>query len=252
MRYLAIIFIVLLCAVSLESQISPGSLHRLIGNPSAGNGLSVTATYWWNFADLTVNAKVTNWVDRNMGSAFVNTLGNSTVPTNTANGVYFRKVSNQYLTNAGAVFKATNQSCSHWVVVNRGTFNAWQNILDYTMDSMPYAIGFSANNKMYAIQTPNTREGPVVLTNVWIDLLWVHHYPSNFLYFYTNGVIASGVSGEGQAVRPSWGVMGGTTGSGQWFEGYIKEVAVFSNKWVTTDEAMKLHTYATNKYGYTP
>lgn len=253
MRYLALICVLCLCAVSLESQISPGALHRLIGNPSAGGGgLPVAGvSYWWVSSDLPTNGYVTNWIDKIKGSAWTNGAAGTTRPTNTLTGVYFDGSKSQRLTNSGVYFSSgTAEPSTHWIIINRVGGGAFQDFLDYQNDGVLNWY-FDNANRYATMMTPTATYDGRSPTNQWFDWCITMESGGSGHVFYTNGVPAiTNKIGQTWTATP-WKLMGGISVNG-YFTGYIRELAVWSNHLATASEVANLHTYATNTYGYTP
>lgn len=250
--WLLIIALCVLLTVKARAQIAPGALHRLIGNPSAStSGLPVNGVgYWWVSSDMTTGQFVTNWVDRIIGSAWTNGATGDTRPTNSALGVHFDRTKSQNLTNSGVTFATGVQPSSHWVIINRTAVNVFQDFLDnansgvleWMFDNVQrYNVTISSSGKNLSISP----------TNSWVDWLVVMDTGGSAIYFYTNGLPGlTNTTAPTSSAQP-WKIMGGIPASG-YFTGYIRELAVWSNTVLTASDAVKLHTYATNKYGYTP
>lgn len=240
LAYIAVILLAL-CAVG-KGQISPGALHRLIGNPSSSSGPAGIPglNYWWVASDLGSNTNlVTNWVDRISGSAWVN--NGTKQPTNSNSGVYFRN-QNQLTNNSPASF-GTNST--HFLIVRRDSDSPYQFLIMSNWNGTANSMAWSPSRWSYYTNGYECVTGPLDSPSVWRDVTFTSSLAGTLLY--TNGY-SSGCS-NAIAMYGSWGLMGGYTAT--YYIGWVREFLIY-NRTLTAAEVANLHTYATNTYGYTP
>ena len=209
------------------------------------------ANFWWVAQDLTNNAHVTNWTDRIASSVFTST--SSGYPSNMSDGVHFSLSPDANgLTNDAAPLCTYGAISSHFVIMEFTNNAAFQGILSAgskgggtqlydTSPTLKPDLTISAVTHVSAVAIPQ---------NAFFDICYVSsNSAGSKIYCYTNGVLSDTFSGTAMLVT-NWGIMGWA--ASEPFSGVIKEVAVWSSSIKTPAEISQLHTYATNKYSYTP
>lgn len=213
-----------------------------VPGPDTVSGLQ----FRWVASDLTVGAKVTNWVDRVQSAVWTNGAS-SLQPTNSASGVCFD--GSTVLTNAVITFTTAAKPVIWIVAKNMRNNNNFDSFLTSPSGLSP-GIEFSAT----FVADPNSlTHWFAAITNVYQDWyvpgngsafsgvpLW---YTNNVSTTHNSGLIASGTANifnfAGQQA-------GGTKG---YF--YVQEIAVYTND-LSSANRTTLHTYATNTYAFSP
>lgn len=265
MRYLAIICVCLLCAVSLESQIAPGALHRLIGNPSAG-GSADSPTNWaslvgWypptTFYKLdqttpaTTGDAVGRWADVTSGHYDL-TMDNSVrsvYATNRANGANGSNYFQVTLNGAGNAPRAyTNTMALGYTNYSIAALMQFYPTATFNNERMEFAtsasgvLNYVPDNTLKIVATSGAATIP---TNTWIDVIVVGNTANAVLY--TNGVAYVTNSAALSLLNVmSLGVKSGNNASGNY-----QEILVY-NESLSSAQLAAVHNYLTNKYGYTP
>lgn len=265
MRYLAIIIVCLLCAVSLESQISPGALHRLIGNPSAVGGGADSPTNWVSLVGLyppttlykidqttpaAVGDPVGRWGDTSGGGHdFYFIINARTVYiTNLAGGSGGSNYCQVSLDDAGNPPKIYTNNIS-------GNTNYTISAL---MQFFPTAVfnntrtEFGVTNSVVLNYVPNNSlstgsdtGASTIPTNTWIDCIIVTTPSSRTIY--TNGVqYMTSTSTMAPMYGVSLGIPTSYYPSARYQEILVHNVSLSSN------QIASVHNYLTNKYRYTP
>lgn len=206
-----------------------------------------TIRYWWVSGDLAANSNITNWTDRIQSYvAYQPNTNNS--PSNTSSGLYFNGTNTYLLLNGP--FPSTN-----YVYTNQMSFMAvlkpltipssgtWAGILG-TNDS--FTFGLHNTGAYYYLGQIGSTDFGAWQNNTPMDVICTYKPSTNV--FYTNGVKVSIAVGD---LSFPFYIKYVATGQGNYYKGYISEIMWFSNS-ITASEAAQLHSYATNKYGYSP
>ena len=202
--------------------------------------------FWWVAGDNTVNAAVTNWVDRIQGSIWQN--GDAAKrPTNTSSGVHFVRASSTQLTNS-SLLAGDPSTC--FLIFDMDAIVGFQDFLDTVPSSGAYAIGVNSSGALYTFTTPTLRANGIVPAGAWVDAVIVSGLaPGGDTDFYTNGVHSSTVTGSFET--PGWGCLGGNSANG-FLGAYLRELIIYTNTALGGTDVSNLHYYATNTYSYTP
>lgn len=217
--------------------------------------------YWWVSSDLPVGITVSNWVDRIKGESWTNFSG-TTCPTNSAIGLFFDG-SNDILTNVGTINlgNKAGSSNSHWAVVSTGRIGAGEapTILQSRTNGTSYYFGQFDNAGNPANRWSFGGTSPFFVTGwrtnalVFSDVTGVCDDAAGNMIGYTNAVPQETNAATGRiANNASWMYLGRDSAGAFFMKGYIKEIAVYTNKILSSVNISNLHYYATNLYGYTP
>lgn len=204
--------------------------------------------YWWVFSDMPTNINVTNWVDRIQSSVWTNKNTDASRPTNSSLGVHFKRSSQQWLTNELKAVFDTNSS--HFLILERTTAGGFQDILDCKNTGDSELMMFN-DNKLTWWGGAQQADGVPPLS-AFFDFCFMPSLAENKIRWYTNGLASN--TNNSTAIPAnfcSWGWLGGIAFSG-YFDGYIKEILIWTNRVLSSSEIAQLHTYYTNLYGYTP
>lgn len=267
MRYLALIAVVLLCAVSLESQISPGALHRLIGNPSAG-GIADSPTNWaslkaWyrpdGMYDLTLtnlaaaNTAVGRWKDQSGNNHdLVVSDEQPRYATNRTGGANGSNYISMLSDSSGFTPSplTNNLELTNYTIVSL--------VKEIPRQGSAYPIFNTASNGYNILQftkpniiTVGTSNGPATFTtNVWLNLTTTGAFNSSNGYVtnkqcYINSAYYTNNTENNEAFH--WlglGFVGGVRVGST----HYQEILVY-NVVLTTNQITSAYNYLKDKYG---
>lgn len=210
-----------------------------------------TIRYWWVASDLSLGAVSGNWSDRINAYG----LGQATAanrPTNTASGVFFNGSPTSLTNSPGGWQWATNGTPhrgSVWVVVAPTTPPASIGGIVGSTNASGYGL-YTTSAKVYRnFATAGSPTFGSWQTNVFQDVALVITEGSTNTYF-TNGVQAANAT-AGDINGGQLTVGRDNQASPGYYKGYIQEIAWFAD-YLTPAQIVTLHTYATNRYSYTP
>lgn len=206
------------------------------------NPQALAANYWWRYHDMPTNISVTNWSDTIRGSVWTN--ASASIPTNSSIGVRFDKANSQQLTNSGIDFTDLSMT---WLILQRTSDGSFQYILSKD-NGGALNLAFFADNRIFLEQVSVSKFDGTIAVNTWFDLAFVSDSVNGVSYFYTNGVPAV-TNSPNISVTSFWRFLGGIAAGGFW-NGNLREMAVWTNTIVTSSNIFELHKYATNKYAY--
>lgn len=265
MKHLAIIAVVLLCAVSLDSQISPGALHRLIGNPSSTDDPTTWANLkaWYgpdSMFDLTltnpaaIDSPVGRWKDKSANNHdlySINTL--SRHGTNRLGGAN----SSNYL-----AFSPTPAAFRSGPYTNDLTITG-----DYTVAGLVLIPNLGANNATrpffndgtgFASMLSYDYTGAIVVagvtgavitsTNIWNNYTSVGKSnlagnTTNILCYINSTFYTNSTGSFAQFVGFELGNQSGSGGCG-----YYEEILVYDGV-LTANQITTVYNYLKTKYG---
>lgn len=240
-RYLLIF---LLC-LSASAQTTLKGVHLYGKATFTGMGVvpPLTNLYrFWTYETLPIGITVSNqWNDIMVNAPLWQMDTSLTLPTNTASGVRFAG-GNTKLTNSAIA--SNGRSC--WMVVS------FENPADTPglcfAASGSYGAQITAASKFYMFGTPAiTLSSALPNTNI-VDYVLVSSVGGFTLF--TNGTFSATVDGGGNDFTADiFGNRSTSTTSG--LKGYLINYAWYSNR-LTTNDAVALHQWRTNRYGGSP
>lgn len=209
------------------------------------------AAYWWVSADALTNngAYVTNWIDRIQQATWSQYGDPTNCPNATALGVQFNYTNKTTLTNyPGIVAGVTNNT--HYIVMQRDAASGlFHDFLDYANDGTLGWIWNGSDKSLEVFAGSGKAQVGDPGTNLFFDMAFTSDYINNQVIGYTNGVAC--VTNLSTTIGGTWRIMGGIPASG-FFQGYIKELIIFTNYVMNSNEIYILHKYGTNQYLFTP
>lgn len=248
-----------LCALILFLCYSVKAQLPVVQLPQLNNAVVTTpqtlgARYWWVSSDLTTNVNVTNWVDRIQSFVFTNG-DDSLRPTNSATGVGFD--GSHWLSNTPGFDWETSGAgtASVWVVfspVTAAAANGGFLASDSSAGSGIYSpsgnqmknFGDKGNATMFNFVSGNTYDMAITISNI-----------AGQTYNWTNNVFATtAIAGQpNRTAGHSNQIYLAKDGQASpvFFKGKVLELVWFYSN-IEASVISQLHTYATNKYGYTP
>lgn len=215
--------------------------------------------HYWVASDLATNAPVGEWHDRYTSLILSNSVSAQTPTNSFTNGVWFS--GSTFLTNKPA-YNPGWQAGTTNVVTMLGVFSGYAPASWWTQ---PFPCdsndGYSGNgmgiiflnndHTLFLATSSGSQTYGNFADNQPIDVVvtWTNNIPNPIETVYTNGVLAlSTTNGSGAG----WvGTVGYSQGVGFFYNGWIQEYGWATNTFSLSD-VTSYHTYATNKYHYTP
>lgn len=227
-------------------------------DPSGSNTLYA----WWVSSDFAVNLSVNNtnpWIDRVQGRLLRN--GNSTTSaTNAALGIYTADASGG-LTNAPTAQGSNSTYCIIFRPLNLSsgdnTFNTClsgpYSLGDGTQGSTPGSFAIRRSTRVIYWGTFNISGQAIsspLANDTTYDLISVQ--TNSTMVVYTNGTQSASITAMPPLTGWPWFWVGHDTDSAaNHFDGYIKEVLIWSNSFSSV-QLSNVHFYATNQYSFAP
>lgn len=216
------------------------------------------ARWWWVASDLTADARVSIWTDRISGATLTN-ADSSTQPlqTETNLAVLFKDTRNDSLTNnVTAKNSYYTNDCTIWFIVQLLTSTENGHIIDGNEISDIQWSRLANGTLFYRYGLDALDTGPQLAMSTWYDVAIVSQrteiHGANSIIWYTNGISCKTNSGRefgDQGILIVGNNPGGTTAS---YNGFIQELAFFSDTNLAPAYISQLHTYRTNTYGGSP
>jgi len=190
--------------------------------------------YYWNYNDLSQGSTISSWVDRITG--LDEHQGNASLrPTNSTSGVWF--TAGLRLTNVTATLPQTKFSM--WLVFKANNLTTGYHCLVCSANG---SIGMYEESTLGFQYYTNTTVLFSYAAGASYDFLWTDQGTgaAGAGVGYTNAVATVTSTGHGPF---SWQSMG-TDDANEHFQGYIKFVAIWTNKVLTATDAANLYTYS--------
>ncbi len=246
----ALLLLLLSCGIALgQSPLLTGSGIDWTKAPSGVPGPSsvTNLAYWWVASDLTLNTKVTNWVDRIQGAVWTNG-DTATQPTNSTSGVCFdttTELTNSVLDLSGAPWNGGATWCAviQPISVTPGVVSGV-----WIKDTRDFGIGFLSSGNAI-----NVNSFGVMFKGLTVKQDWMFPIAGggSSAYFTNNVQAHDGTGGNlfnNKTYRLASAVSGGTKGAF-----FIQEFLIYTNLLATQSvNRATLHTYFTNTYNFAP
>jgi len=202
-------------------------------SPTDVGGLAL----YLNYTDLSAGS-VTTWTDRISGRAFTMS-GAGRRPSKDSNGVLFNIAGNSALTNFPQV---SYTNCTVWIGFKMSTANtSFKSLISDNTDSQGMMQGNLSNGSMiwYPRSSSTMFNAVAGVYYDWV-LLKTNGATINTKGF-TNGVATADSAGIATPVNLSYI---GNDFADEAYDGYIKFIAIWTNKFLTATDAANLHTYS--------
>lgn len=204
----------------------------------------------WKMTDLTTNVAVSSWVDSvssiNMAQA---TAGLR--PTNETVGVRFGKFTNSRGLAAASAFNITNFSV--WFSFKLNAAVSYGPLLVDSTWYSGFGEGYTASQPIFQFNGIFEHWATVTLANgSTYSMVYVMNN-NNTMDFYTNAVKTATSCGVGTC-NANWTPLQimGRLDDTYYFDGWIREICIYTNYQMSLLQASNLFWYSTNKYGYGP
>lgn len=209
--------------------------------PTAPDLLPPGVGYHWDYTNL-ANGAVSDWVDNVNGLHWVQATGGNQ-PTKDSSGVTFDGT-DDFLTGTNLTTGPTNL----WLVIMKpNATTAGKVILGNALSGGQLFLGINSTGCFYENGLGDAICGTGTST---FDFLEANTTNAVAFVAYTNGVVAwTNATSWNNGVPISH--IGSGVGNGFW-SGVLKEVIVWTNATFTVAQVASIHSYATNRYGYTP
>lgn len=249
-----LVALLLLSSVARGQFLSPGldwsAVPSHVPGPETISGLA----HRWVASDLPVGGSVSNWVDRVQSfSATQSTGGNQ--PTNSAQGVFFDSSRPDFLnlTNMNLVTPTMSMFIVFRINARALTAFGYWTLLGGSSGS-PYGLhvhqpGTFDNQIVVANPTDASLSGSAITTNAVIDFI---HNEQTSIKNYTNGIDTT-ITADTLGLNYTFiGKDNGNNGFLRNMDGWICEIATWTNHQFSAGDITTLHNYAKAAWGVTP
>lgn len=248
-------FCLLISLSLLRGQLlAPGNYHRLIGNPTTSvpsiptPSNVATLAHWWVASDLATGSTVTSWVDRINYKPATNRTAHA--PTNSSSGVRFNGYTDGDL-QLDYYITQTNGTGSLWCVFVADAYTSGptrEGIIGPWNSGDTFGLGTKANNTMIYRSSVEVTVGTYT-PGSYIDVGVAMRGSGSTNVYYVNGVAVL-TNTVGTTLYP-FGRFGVFQYNDWAWNGYLTEVAYYGGR-LEASNFSALHTYATNRYSYSP